>query len=179
MNTVSIIMQHLRVLQIPLVWKFKKVTATLTRGDGVLIIESDSPIENCQSVQFTEDTSLLFVVEFLATCTITDTNKDGTYVSSQEDVFKKIIDIIELPVGYRKQSTWLINQFEQGNKLPLVDRAQELAGEIFNTAGGEIEENHRVVDYYKHNVDMQAIGNALRLARDLRVAVSHMSSVAR
>lgn len=179
MHTVKMIMDYIRVLQIPLVWKFNTVTATFTRGDGTLVIETDSTVENCQRVEFLADDTLLLIVEFLATCTITGTNLDGTYISEQSTVFDKLLAIIELPVDYRKQSSWLINQYEQGNKLPLIDRAQELAGDLFNTAGGSIEENYLVIEYYRNKEDAQALGKALDLARELRVALSNMSVVAR
>lgn len=178
MHTVKMIMDYIRVLQIPLVWKFNTVTATFTRGAGTLIIETDSKVENCQRVEFPAEDSLLSIAHFLATCTVTGTNSDGTYVSEQADVFEKLIAIINLPIDYRKQSGWLISQFEQGNELPLIDRVQEIAGDIFNISGGDITENYIVIDYYRTHVNADVLSKALSLAHDLRVAVVHISTKA-
>ena len=179
MGTVKVLIDYIRTTQVPLVWTFDVVTITLTIEQDCLCIKSDSEVPDRQSMILPEHFSLLIAVEFICRCTVVGIDKKGVYISEQADVFEKVLNISNLPEGYRKSSVWLITQFELGNKLPLIDRAQELAGDIFNIAGGDINENRLVIDYYQYNVDMQSMSNAIRLARDLRVAIAHMSSVAR
>lgn len=177
MSSVKTLINYIKTIQIPLVWKINDVTITLTVMQGCLQVRTDSKVPHCEELILPEDFSLILVAEFISRSTITGVTDKKVFVSGQAEVFEKILAISNLPKNYNKQAVWLIHQFEQGNKLPLVDRAQEIAGDIFNTAGGDIEDNHLVIDYYRNNIDAEVLNKALRLAQELRITVAHMSQI--
>lgn len=177
MNTVQRLYDYIGHLQIPLVWRFGEVTVTMERHLPVsVIVTTDSTREHCQEAIFHNETSILDLVAFLTQCTITGKYDDGTYVSAVDDILEMTHYVMRAPVDLDKVACWLIEQYEKGNRLPLISRIQVIMSDIAGTSMLLHDENTKVYDYYRTHVDADALRHAHVAGTNLRVAVAKLST---
>lgn len=177
MNKVERIYDYIGHLQIPLVWRFGEVTVTMTRQlPTSLVVATDSTREYCQEAIFSIDDSILDLVAFLAQCTITGTREDGTFISAVDDILENVQYVLRTPVDIDKVASWLIDQYEAGNKLPLISRIQVIMNDVEGTSMILHEENTKVYDYYRTYIDATALENAHVAGTNLRVALAKLST---
>lgn len=90
----GVLMNLINDTQKPLVWTFNGVTIVSKIVDDNLEITSDSKNEYCSIVVFPSDEPILNVVAFMIQCTVTGKNPDGTFKSSQAEIFNKVNGIL-------------------------------------------------------------------------------------
>lgn len=90
LNIVERLSNYLRIKKEPLVWTFGEITVTMTAEIDGIWIDSDNPDFGPPRNKYFDEESLAELMDAIASHTVTGTNDDGSYISSQHDVFEKL-----------------------------------------------------------------------------------------
>lgn len=177
-NTLVRIIQYIKHLQRPLVWRFGNCSITLSRYSfDRLSVTSDSPNEDCQEKVFSEDTDIHEFAHFLAQCTVTGQYEDGTYISEIDEILERLQYILEVPVDIDKVAGWLIEQYENGNHEPLVSRVQVILSNMDDTSMTFYEEDKLVCNYYQTRISQELFDDAFNAMSTARASIVKLSSM--
>ena len=177
-NTIVRIIQYIKHLQQPLVWRFGNCSITLSRYSfDRLSVTSDSPNEDCQEKVFSEDTDIHEFAHFLAQCTVTGQYEDGTYISEIDEILERLQYILEAPVDIDKVAGWLIEQYENGNHEPLVSRVQVILSNMDDTTMTFYEEDKQVCEYYQQRISQELFDDAFNAMTNARINIVKLSTL--
>lgn len=177
-NTLVRIIQYIKHLQRPLVWRFSNCSITLSRYSfDRLSVTSDSPNVDCQEKVFGEDTDIHVLAQFLAQCTVTGQYEDGTYISEIDEILERLQYILEAPADIDKVAGWLIEQYENGNHEPLVSRVQVILSNMDDTSMTFYAEDKLVCNYYQTRISQELFDDAFNAMSTARASIVKLSSM--
>lgn len=171
MSNIKKIIKYLRNTGVPKVMTYKSMLVTLylvNNGVNIVVIKDDTEIGECL---FTKGSCLLSVIQYVTQFI------DGDENAALATVFSSFQEITSLPKGYQISANWLIEQFESGNKTPLVERVQSIVGDTgLNEFSTSYADDYIVFGYYRDNCNLTQLKEATTAAQNLRVALVRLST---